>query len=190
MLERHEDPTRFIEAKKDPRAMTIKELREQITYKQEAGQIYRKERVKLYHKTAYPFAAVVVVMLGAPIAIRFGRAGFFAGLVIAFFISFIYWALSFATLEGLSESGKLHPFLACLGSEYSLRNCREYHDLAHAEIEQRTYWQNRKHGLLKNWQLLLQNPQFYPDPLHLRATLFRVSHVVYCSHWCVIYRYR
>ena len=115
-IDRHEDPTRFIGSEKDPRAMTIKELREQIAYKQEAGQIHRKERVKLYHKTAYPFAAVVVVMLGAPIAIRFGRAGFFAGLVIAFFISFIYWALSFATLEGLSESGKLHPFVASWGA--------------------------------------------------------------------------
>ena len=115
-IERQEDPARFIGSEKDPRAMTIKELQEQITYKQEAGQVTRKEQVKLYHKTAYPFAAVVVVMLGAPIAIRFGRAGFFAGLVIAFFLSFIYWALSFATLEGLSESGKLHPFLACWGA--------------------------------------------------------------------------
>ncbi|RKU21652.1 hypothetical protein C6499_21900 [Candidatus Poribacteria bacterium] len=116
VIERHEDPARFIGSEKDPRAMTIKELREQIAYKREAGQISRKEQVKLYHKTAYPFAAVVVVMLGAPIAIRFGRAGFFAGLVIAFFLSFIYWALSFATLEGLSENGKLHPFLACWGA--------------------------------------------------------------------------
>ena len=92
MIERHEDPARFIGSEKDPRAMTIEELRQQIAYKQEAGQISRKEQVKLYHKTAYPFAAVVVVMLGAPIAIRFGRAGFFAGLVMAFFLSFIYWA--------------------------------------------------------------------------------------------------
>ena len=115
-IDRHEDPARFIGSEKDPRAMTIKELREQITYKQEAGQASRKEQVKLYHKTAYPFAAVVVVMLGAPIAIRFGRAGFFAGLVIAFFLSFIYWALSFATLQGLSENGKLHPFLASWGA--------------------------------------------------------------------------
>ncbi len=115
-IERHEDPARFIGSEKDPRAMTIEELRQQIAYKQEAGQISRKEQVKLYHKTAYPFAAVVVIMLGAPIAIRFGRAGFFAGLVMAFFLSFIYWALSFATLEGLSESGKLHPFLACWGA--------------------------------------------------------------------------
>ena len=114
-IERHEDPARFIGSEKDPRAMTIKELREQIAYKREAGQISRKEQVKLYHKTAYPFAAVVVVMLGAPIAIRFGKAGFFAGLVIAFFLSFIYWALSFATLEGLSENGKLHPFFASWG---------------------------------------------------------------------------
>ena len=116
VIERYEDPARFIGSEKDPRAMTIKELREQIAYKREAGQISRKEEVKLHHKTAYPFATVVVVMLGAPIAIRFGRAGFFAGLIIAFSLSFIYWALSFATFEGLSENGKLHPFLACWGA--------------------------------------------------------------------------
>ena len=117
-IQRYEDPERFIGSEKDPRGMTIKELREQIAYKREAGQISRREQVKLFHKTAYPFATVVVVMLGAPIAIRFGRAGFFAGLVIAFFLSFIYWALSFATLEGLSENGKLHPFLACWGANF------------------------------------------------------------------------
>ena len=116
LLNARKTPPRFIGSEKDPRAMTIKELREQIAYKREAGQISRREQVKFYHKTAYPFATVVVVMLGAPIAIRFGRAGFFAGLVIAFFLSFIYWALSFATLEGLSENGKLHPFLACWGA--------------------------------------------------------------------------
>ena len=115
-IERYEDPERFIGSDKDPRAMTIKELKEQIAYKKEAGQISRIEQVKLHHKMAYPFAAVVVVMLGAPIAIRFGKAGFFAGLVIAFFLVFIYWALSFATLEGLSENGKLHPFIACWGA--------------------------------------------------------------------------
>ena len=115
-IERSEDPARFIGSDKDPRAMTIKELREQIAYKKAAGQISRIEHVKLHHKIAYPFAAVVVVMLGAPIAIRFGKAGFFAGLVIAFFLVFIYWAISFATLEGLSENGKLHPLLACWGA--------------------------------------------------------------------------
>ena len=124
-IERYEDPARFIGSQKDPRAMTIKELKEQINYKQEAGQISRLEQVKLHHKMAYPFAAVVVVMLGAPIAIRFGKAGFFAGLVIAFFLVFIYWALSFATLEGLSENGKLHPFLACWGTNilYGIVGC-------------------------------------------------------------------
>lgn len=115
-IERHEDPARFIGSEKDPRAMTLKELKEQIAYKKEAGQISRIEQVKLHHKIAYPFAAVVVVLLGSPIAIRFGKAGFFAGLVIAFFLVFIYWAISFATLEGLSENGKLHPFLACWGA--------------------------------------------------------------------------
>ncbi len=115
-VERYEEPERLVGSDKDPRAMTIKELKEQIDYKKAAGQISRIEQVKLHHKIAYPFAAVVVVLLGAPIAIRFGKAGFFAGLVIAFFLVFIYWALSFATFEGLSENGKLHPFIACWGA--------------------------------------------------------------------------
>lgn len=124
-LERHEDPVRFIGSDKDPRGMTTKELKEQIAYKKQAGQISRVEQVKLHHKRAYPFAAVVVVLLGAPIAIRFGKAGFFAALVIAFFLVFIYWALSFATLEGLSENGKLHPILACWGANimYGIVGC-------------------------------------------------------------------
>ncbi|MCG9128436.1 LptF/LptG family permease [Candidatus Poribacteria bacterium] len=124
-IERHEEPELFIGSNKDPKGMTIKELKEQIAYKQDAGQITRIEQVKLHHKRAYPYAAVVVVLLGAPIAIRFGKAGFFAGLVIAFFLVFIYWALSFATLEGLSENGKLHPFLACWGTNiiYGIVGC-------------------------------------------------------------------
>lgn len=124
-IERYEDPVRFIGNDKDPKAMTIKELKDQIAYKKEAGQISRIEHVKLHHKRAYPYAAVVVVLLGAPIAIRFGKAGFFAGLVIAFFLVFIYWALSFATFEGLSENGKLHPFLACWGANilYGIVGC-------------------------------------------------------------------
>ena len=37
LIKRHEDPARFIGSDKDPRAMTIKELKEQIAYKKEAG---------------------------------------------------------------------------------------------------------------------------------------------------------
>ena len=65
---------------------------------------------------AYPFAAFVVVLIGAPISIRFGKAGFFAGLLIAFFLAFMYWGISLATLEGLGENGKLPPIVACWGA--------------------------------------------------------------------------
>ena len=115
-VKRLEDPRLFAENNRDPRAMTIKELRKQIAYKNMARQTTRLEQVRMHHKMAYPFAAFVVVLIGAPIAIRFGKAGFFAGLVIAFFLSFLYWGLSFATLEGLSESGKIPPLAACWGA--------------------------------------------------------------------------
>ena len=96
--------------------MTFAELQEQVRYKRRSGQTIRREQVKIQHKLAYPFAAFVVVLIGAPISIRFGKAGFFAGLVIAFFLSFLYWGVSFATLEGLGENGKLSPIVACWGA--------------------------------------------------------------------------
>ena len=115
-IDRFEDPVQFARSLKDLRGMTIKELKQQIAYKKNARQVTRREEVRLHHKMAYPFAGFVVVLIAAPIAIRFGRIGFFAGLVIAFFLNFIYWGISFATFEGLSEGGKLHPIIACWGA--------------------------------------------------------------------------
>ena len=114
-IERAEEPERFAGSNKDLRAMTIRELQQQIKYKRTAGQTTRREEVKMHHKMAYPFAAFVVILIGAPISIRFGRAGFFAGLLVAFFLVFIYWGISSATLEGLGENGKLSPIVACWG---------------------------------------------------------------------------
>ena len=115
-IERAEEPERFAGSDKRLVAMTIGELRKQIKYKQMAGQTTRREEVKLHHKMAYPFAAFVVILIGAPISIRFGGAGFFAGLLVAFFLVFIYWGISLATLEGLGENGKLSPIVACWGA--------------------------------------------------------------------------
>ena len=115
-IERTEEPERFAGSNKNLRAMTIEELRQQIKYKQMAGQTTRREEVKVHHKIAYPFAAFVVILIGAPISIRFGGAGFFAGLLVAFFLVFMYWGISLATLEGLGENGKLPPIVACWGA--------------------------------------------------------------------------
>ena len=114
-IERTEEPERFAGSNKDLRAMTIGELQRQIKYKRTAGQTTRREEVKIHHKMAYPFAAFVVILIGAPISVRFGRAGFFAGLLVAFFLVFMYWGISLATLEGLAENGKLPPMVACWG---------------------------------------------------------------------------
>ena len=115
-IERAEEPEQFAGSNKDLRAMTIGELQRQIKYKRTAGQVTRREEVKMHHKMAYPFAAFVVILIGAPISIRFGRAGFFAGLLVAFFLVFMYWGISLATLEGLGENGKLTPIVACWGA--------------------------------------------------------------------------
>ncbi|MCH2574130.1 LptF/LptG family permease [Candidatus Poribacteria bacterium] len=110
---RREEPQHLVKYSKNLRGMTIKELQQRIHYKKRAKQTTRREAIRLHHKMAYPFAAFVVVLIGIPISIRFGRAGFFSGLVIAFFLNFIYWGFSFAVFEGLGENGILNPFVAC-----------------------------------------------------------------------------
>ena len=57
-IKRLEDPKLFAENNRDPRAMTIKDLRNQIAYKEMVGQTTRLEQVRMHHKMAYPFCCV------------------------------------------------------------------------------------------------------------------------------------
>ena len=50
----------------------------------------RNWKVDYYNKFALPFASVVLALVSLPLAIRFGRGGGFAGVLIALGLFFLY----------------------------------------------------------------------------------------------------
>lgn len=108
-----EDPELLADSDLYPREMTYTALSRLVKYKKDAGQVVRAEQVEMQHRLAYPFASLVVALIGATLAVRFGRAGVAVGFLLTMFISFIYWGVAIATLEALGESGRLPPVVAC-----------------------------------------------------------------------------
>ncbi len=96
-----------------PSEMTYAALSQLVKYKKSVGQVTRKERVEMHHKIAYPFAAMVAVFIGAPLAIYFGQLGAASAFVITMFIQFLYWGIALATFEALGENGRLPAVVAC-----------------------------------------------------------------------------
>ncbi|HEX6940540.1 MAG TPA: LptF/LptG family permease [Longimicrobiales bacterium] len=68
-------------------------------------------RVELHKKYAIPFACIVFVLIGAPLAVRFPRGG--VGMVIAFslLIFSIYW-MGLTGGENLGDKGHVSPIVA------------------------------------------------------------------------------
>ncbi|MCD6507870.1 LptF/LptG family permease [Candidatus Poribacteria bacterium] len=108
-----EDPSIFAASGMKPKELTYSELARLTRYKLRAGQPVRMERVELNHKIAYPFATFVVVLIGAPLAIWFGSAGFAAGFLITMFVNFMYWGIGIAMFEAMGQNGALPPALSC-----------------------------------------------------------------------------
>jgi lipopolysaccharide export system permease protein len=66
--------------------------------------------VEWHKKFAIPFACIIFVLIGAPLAVRFPRGG--AGMVIA--ISLLIFGIYYVSLiggESLGDKGKIPPFL-------------------------------------------------------------------------------
>jgi lipopolysaccharide export system permease protein len=108
-----EDPTLFAESGTKPQEMTYAALSKRVKYKRDAGRPVREELVEMQHKLAYPLASLVVVLIAAPLAIQFGRAGVAAGFLITMVLSFIYWGVATAIFEAFGVNGKLPPTVAC-----------------------------------------------------------------------------
>jgi lipopolysaccharide export system permease protein len=93
----------------DARRMTIQlESARQRAQHLQAG--INEYSVEYHKKFAIPFACIVFVLLGAPLAVRFPRGG--VGMVIA--LSLVIFAIYWSGLTGgeqLGDKGYIHPFL-------------------------------------------------------------------------------
>lgn len=106
-----ETPQDLLRRQKDPEEMDYFELRDYIQRVRRSGGEVQREQVDLFLKIAFPFASLIIVLFGAPLASNPQRSGAAVSFGISLFICFIYY--SFLRLgQALGHRGSLPPLLA------------------------------------------------------------------------------
>ncbi len=104
-------PQSLLRKQKKPEEMNYFELRDYIQRVQLSGGEVKQERVDLFLKIAFPFASLIIVLFGAPLASNPRRSGAAVSFGISLFICFVYY--SFLRLgQALGYKGALPPLLA------------------------------------------------------------------------------
>jgi lipopolysaccharide export LptBFGC system permease protein LptF len=96
-----------------PSQLNAKQLSEYIKLNKQRGVDVAGMLVALYRKYAEPFGAIVMMMLGAPLALSFGRKNVVAGLCIAILVGIAFWAAS-GGFQQLGSLGLLPAAVAAL----------------------------------------------------------------------------
>lgn len=94
-----------------PAEMSIPELWAEIQESSARGIEVLEHRIEFWWKIAFPFASLVMVLLGAPLAVSSGRSGASLGVGLSILIMFFYYVL-LAIGKTCGESGYLSPFWA------------------------------------------------------------------------------
>jgi len=111
-LELPERPEDFTREQKEPRELNMMELSAYIRQLQLAGADYQKELVEMHLKVAFPFACVILVLLGVPTGWNLGKySGVAASFGICLVVAFFYLGM-IQVGSALGTSGILPPALA------------------------------------------------------------------------------
>jgi lipopolysaccharide export system permease protein len=106
-----ETPEQLLAMPKEPEEMRYAELGRFITILERSGGEPLELKVQLAQKIAIPFACLVVVLFGAPLANSSARSGPAYGIGISLFITILY-LLMFRLGEAAGEAGTLSPMVA------------------------------------------------------------------------------
>jgi len=94
-----------------PEELNFIHLARYIAQSRRGGYDIRRYLVDLHLKIASPFACVIILLLGAPLAIFSPRSGRLISFGIAIFIGFLYWG-GMSVGRSLGRVGILTPFLS------------------------------------------------------------------------------
>lgn len=106
-----ERPEDFMREDKTAEAMTFRELARYVETLENTGVGADKERVELYLKISVPLANLVVIFLGAPLALSSHRSGLAYGFGIAVLLGFMLWG-ALAVGRAFGQNGTLPPIPA------------------------------------------------------------------------------
>ncbi len=113
-----EKPDDFIQGPAQVEFMSARELRQYISrMKGTSNRLLGKLWVEYFHKISFPFVALVVVLIAAPIATRPERGGAIVGVGTALLIVILYYGMDSICLA-LGKGGLLPPFFAAWFSNF------------------------------------------------------------------------
>jgi len=105
-------PADLVSRRRRASDFSFKELRARIAVLRARGLSTATFEVDLYEKLARPFAGLLMVILGLPVAIRSGRNASMAyGLGIGMAVGFLYWTVD-AVAVSAAKNGSLSPLVA------------------------------------------------------------------------------
>lgn len=106
-----ETPQDFQREDKDPQSMGFFELYDYISRVKRGGGEAQKETVDLYLKISFPFANLIIILFGAPLASNPRRSGAAFGFGVSLMICFLYWGF-IQMGRALGHHGTLPPLLS------------------------------------------------------------------------------
>lgn len=104
-------PEELSKPQKEPDEMSYAELRGFVRKIREYGCDPKRWLVDLYLKIAFPFANLIIVLFGVPLASSRKRSGAAVGFGISLFICFVYFGV-IRISQSLGQQGTLPPVLA------------------------------------------------------------------------------
>lgn len=104
-------PEKILQVRVQPEDMSYSELAFFINEVKRNGGDPNRWLVDLYFKTSIPFANLIMVLFGAPLASNKKRSGTIFGVLISLFISFIYYGFN-KFVQTLGQNGNVEPLLA------------------------------------------------------------------------------
>ena len=104
------NPRQISTRSKDVEEMSLAQLREHISLKEEEGENVDELLIDYHHRFAIPFASFIFAIVGASLGLQRSRSGSSIGLGFSILIVFIYYILM-TVGSALGQSGTLVPWL-------------------------------------------------------------------------------
>ncbi len=105
-------PEDFIHQGTEVAFMNSKQLKNHIEHLQNAStKLVQKLSVDLHYKIAFPFVSFIVMLIGAPLAMKTGRGGTVVGIGTSFALVFLYYGIA-STCLALGKGNYLPPVFA------------------------------------------------------------------------------
>jgi lipopolysaccharide export system permease protein len=98
----------------DPYTMSTKRLSQQVASLQAQGQggpTVGMLQISLADKFAWPFSSIIAMILGLPLALRFGRRGMLLAFAVGI-VAFVLYFLAMSACAALGRNDAINPYLA------------------------------------------------------------------------------